>query len=225
MEYPAQSLLMAPRAPVRSTARWWEAPEFLRSLPLFLLAIVFFTAGVVIKVFFPAYALWGPGVFTFWALLLALGFTCSIGGVISWTLAGESAGGADVEDDEPTEPAPTYLPIEATRASPPPPADLPRYPPVRDRRDFGRPAPDARAAGASAAGPDFYEGPTDSERLLGSEYGVPIEAGPSPPESDDASDLDEAPGPFEPVEKVLADLERIERDLAPKARVVEPTSG
>ena len=60
--------------------------NFVRSLPLFIVAGVFFGIGVVAFVLDPHY---GPGFFTLWALLIALGFVSSIGGVASWLLVPE----------------------------------------------------------------------------------------------------------------------------------------
>jgi hypothetical protein len=202
---------------------------------LFIAAAVFFAAGVFIRVGLPAEANYGPGVFTFWALLLALGFTCTIGGVISWTLAGDPAPPA--AESVATKPSPTYLPIEfpdtAPRPTPPEPARA-----GRGRSEFGRPAPEVRPVVGSG---DFYEGPTDSERFEGPEYVLPIpmpssdEPEPpamrrtshsSPPSYSAASppSASARPEATEPVEEVLADLERIERDLAPRARSPAPTS-
>jgi hypothetical protein len=189
---------------------WWRTPEFLRSLPLFVLATVFFVAGVVLRFAYPSYALYGPGAFTFWALLIALGFTCTIGGVISWTLGSEAApAGAEPEVPSTT---PAYLPIEF----PEPMEVAGPAPPVRARGEFGRPAPDIRPV---AAGGDWFETPSDSEQFVGPEHALPIEVQPL------AAAMTEGAGnEVEPVEQVLADLERIERELAPRARVVEPSS-
>jgi hypothetical protein len=195
--------------PVR---RWWNTPEFLRSLPLFVLAALFFIAGAVLRLAYPTYALYGPGVFTFWALLLALGFTCSIGGVVSWTLAGDAP--ATPTPTETAAPSPAYLPIDFPEPDSPTASPEPS-PPGRERSVFGRPAPDIRPAAANA---DFYEGPTDRERYEAPKYLLPLEVQPNTEPVEKTSDEPE------PVEKVLADLERIERELAPRARVVEPTS-
>lgn len=191
-------------------SRWWKAPELVRSLPLFLLAAVFFVAGGVIRFVYPTYALYGPGVFTFWALLLALGFTSCIGGVVSWTLAGDAS---PVSIGAPTRSgSPTYLPIEFPEPRVPAEEPEPRHP-GRARSEFGRPTPDIRPV---AAEEDWYERPTDSERFAGPEYVLPIVA-PPPVEPTRQERL-------EPVEKVLADLEQIERELAPRARTTEPLS-
>ncbi len=205
---------MASRSVYPVPVQWWRTPEFVRSVPLFVLAAVFFIAGGVLRFAYPTYALYGPGVFSFWALLLALGFTCAIGGVVSWTLAAEAP-------PVPARPSaasitPEYLPIDFPEsAKVVEVAEPPR--PVRERAVFGRPTPDIRpTAGAG----DWYEGPTDSERFDGPEYVLPIDVQPL---AEAMGAADEAE--FEPVEKVLADLERIERELAPRARVVDPTSG
>ena len=197
--------------------RWWKTPEFLRSLPLFVLASVFFVAGGVLRFAYPTYALYGPGIFTFWALLLALGFTCTIGAVVSWTLAGEPIPQPDKAPAPAPDPAPAYLPIEYPE---PASAEEPIAParPVRARTDFGRPAPDVRTAATAGASGDWYEGPTDTERFAGPEHIVPIEV---EPVSEAATESREG---TEPVESVLADLERIERELAPRARVPEPST-
>ncbi|MCI4372794.1 MAG: hypothetical protein L3K02_04030 [Thermoplasmata archaeon] len=190
-------------------SRWWKAPEFVRSLPLFGLAAVFFVAGGVLRFAYPTYALYGPGVFTFWALLLALGFTCTIGAVVSWTLAGDSTPAA-LEATTPA-PTPAYLPIDF-----PEPESMNPEParPARGRTDFGRPMPDVRP---TSAGGDWYEGPTDTERFVGPQHVRPVELPPLP------DSMGQDPAETEPVEQVLADLERIERDLAPRARIVDPS--
>jgi hypothetical protein len=193
---------------------WWATSEFKRSLPLFLAAAIFFVAGGVLRFGFPADANYGPGAFTFWALLLALGFTCTIGGVISWTLAGEP--NAAPAEAPPVPAPPTYLPIDF----PEPASHAPAAEPVRvtrSRAEFGRPAPEVRPVAPAG---DFYEGPTDRERFEGPSYVVPIELPPvaAPVRAD-------LPRPsLEPVDDVLADLERIERELAPRARTAEPSS-
>jgi hypothetical protein len=198
--------------PTPAPPRWWRAPEFIRSLPLFGLAGVFFVAGGVLRFAFPSYALYGPGVFTFWGLLIALGFICAIGGVVSWTLAGDAVPEGSTAPE--AAPAPAYLPIDLPeRTVPQAPVAVPV--PRRARVDFGRPAPEVRATSAAGA---WYEGPTDSERFVGPDFAPPIKVEPTGfPES--TEDLART----EPVEQVLADLERIERDLAPRARTVEPT--
>jgi|HubBroStandDraft_1064217.scaffolds.fasta_scaffold410324_2 hypothetical protein len=205
---------MSQRPPPTVILRWWQAPEFTRSLPLFVLSAVFFIAGAGLRFAYPTYALYGPGVFTFWALLLALGFTCAIGGVVSWTLGTDAAPAPVGTPDAPT--TPEYLPIEfpepARIAEEPEPA-----PPVRSRGEFGRPTPDIRPTGASG---EWYEGPNDSERFDGPEYVLPIDVQPVA----EAAPIDPT-AESEPVENVLADLERIERDLAPRARVVDPSPG
>jgi hypothetical protein len=204
---------MSSRSSPTTKTHWWRAPEFVRSLPLFILAAVFFVAGVVLRFAYPTYALYGPGAFTFWALLLALGFICAIGGVVSWTLAGEVL---PMAEETPTpSPTPAYLPIEFPEPTVPPEPPAPVRP-GHVRADFGRPAPDIRS---SAAGGDWYEGPTDSERFAGPEYVLPIDVQPLA----ETAEQEEGTEGVEPVEKVLADLERIERDLAPRARVVEPS--
>jgi hypothetical protein len=193
------------------TPTWWRAPEFVRSVPLFALAAVFFVAGAVLRYAYPSYALYGPGVFTFWALLLALGFTCTIGAVVSWTLAGEPV--PDDSKEALVGVPPTYLPIEFPEPTREPPVEP--LPLARSRAEFGRPAPEVR--GASSTG-DWFETPDDSEQFLGPEVGAPVRAAYVP-------EGVEAPAePLEPVELVLADLERIERDLAPRARPVESTA-
>jgi hypothetical protein len=204
---------MAQRSTQPGRPQWWKTPEFLRSLPLFVLADVFFIAGAVLRFAYPTYALYGPGVFTFWALLITLGFTCTIGGVISWTLGSDSTP-APARPAAPSR-SPTYLPIDFPESAKPTPSPEPP-PPIRARTEFGRPAPDIRPAAAAG---DWNEGPTDSERFVGTEYIVPIE---SPTLAEAVSD--EGGTEAEPVERVLADLERIERELAPRARVVEPSS-
>ncbi|HTS33326.1 MAG TPA: hypothetical protein VMI55_05245, partial [Thermoplasmata archaeon] len=45
--------------------------SFLRSLPLFIASAIFFALGGAVLRIDPTY---GPGAFTLWALLLALGF-------------------------------------------------------------------------------------------------------------------------------------------------------
>ncbi len=194
--------------------RWWTTSEFRRSLPLFIAAAIFFGTGILLRFGFPADANYGPGVFAFWALLLALGFTCTIGGVISWTLAGDAK--APTAEPEPSAPPPAYLPIDfpepTAKASAP--AEARSY---RSRPVFGRPSPEVRPVGVSG---DFYEGPTDSERFEGPSYVLPIDVAPLADPEPTASPATSA----EPVEEVLADLERIERDLAPRARAVEPSS-
>jgi hypothetical protein len=200
-------------AAVPRSGRWYATSEFTRSLPLFLAAAIFFVAGAVLRFGFPTDANYGPGAFTFWALLLALGFTCAIGGVISWTLGGEPT----PVPAEPTAPtaSPTYLPIEFPEAA----ARVPMPEPSRAGRarpDHGRPVPEVRPVAADG---DFYEGPADSERFVGPPDVRPIEVA-SVAESEPA-----APPSMvtEAVEEVLADLERIERDLAPRARPTEPS--
>jgi hypothetical protein len=190
---------------------WWRAPEFVRSLPLFFGALVFFAAAVVLRVGFPKYAAYGPGVFSFWTLLLALGFTCTIGGVVSWTLAGDPE--PSVETTATPSPSPAYLPIEFPEPSGSPNSSTPTAPP-RSRSDFGRPTPDIRSTGAAV---DWYESPTDSELFIAPRAPAP-EIPPTPEPT--APMGGEA---LEPVEQVLADLERIERDLAPRSRVVDPS--
>jgi len=194
-----------------SNSKWWNAPEFIRSLPLFVGAAIFFTAGAVLRIGFRAYADYGPGGFTLWVLLIAFGFTATIGGVVSWTLASDATPAAVETPTRLTSPA--YLPIKFTEpiqsVHPPEP---PR--PVRARSDFGRPAPDIRPTAAAGS---WYESPTDSERFVGPEYIHPVEVRPP------TKSIAEAPFGSEPVEKVLADLERIERELAPRSRVVEPS--
>jgi hypothetical protein len=204
-----------PSAPAHRRPGWWATPEFRRSLPLFLAAAIFFTAGIVLRFGFPADANYGPGAFAFWALLLALGFTCTIGGVISWTLGGGEAATPATETAV-TPPTPTYLPINFLE----PPLRPPTPEPARvgrPRAEFGRPVPEVRPA---AAAEDFYEGPTDSERFEGPSYVLPIEITPvvEPALADESLPI------AEPIDAVLADLERIERDLAPRARSVEPSS-
>jgi hypothetical protein len=198
--------------PRHASSGWWQASDFVRSLPLFISAVIFFTAGIVLRLGFPAYADYGPGGFTLLLLLLALGFTCSIGGVISWTVAV----GSEPPAAQPTTPSPSpaYLPIDF-----PEPAEsgkLPEPPrPTRARSDFGRPAPDIRA---TAAVGDWHEEPTDSERSDGPPSALPLGVQPFA-----KAGFDAAAEEVEPVEKVLADLERMERDLAPRARVVDPS--
>jgi hypothetical protein len=193
-------------------AHWWKTSEFRRSLPLFLLALIFFVAGVSLRFAYPTYALYGPGVFTFWALLLALGFTCTIGGVVSWTLA--SDGTEATSAPAPSAATPAYLPIdfpEPEQSTPAPDVASPVHP----RGEFGRPVPDIRPLAASG---DWYEGPTERERFAPPRYPLPDTVPPI------TKNPEVSPEQVEPVEKVLADLERIERELAPRARVVEPSS-
>jgi len=188
--------------------------EFRRSLPLFIAAALFFGTGIILRFGVPADANYGPGVFTFWALLLALGFTCTIGGVISWTLAGDSR--APSLEPGPSSPPPTYLPIDFAEPVARVPAPIETRS-SRSRSEFGRPAPEVRPVGVAG---DFYEGPTDSERFDGPTYVLPIDVAPLV----DPEPLATPQLRLEPVEEVLADLERIERDLAPRARTVEPSS-
>jgi hypothetical protein len=201
-------------APMHVTSHWYATSEFSRSLPLFFAATIFFVAGGILRFGFPSDANYGPGAFTFWALLLALGFTCTIGGVISWTLGGEPTTPLAVESTPALTPA--YLPIEFPEAA----ARVPTPAPTRAgraRSDYGRPVPEVRAVAADG---DFYEGPSDSERFEGPADVLPIEVVPVvAPEADGAPS-----GVIPAVEEVLADLERIERDLAPRARTTEPSS-
>jgi hypothetical protein len=203
-------------ASVSSTTPWWDTPGFVRSLPLFVLAGAFFVAGGVVRLADPKYALYGPGFFTFWALLLALGFTCAIGAVVSWTLA------ADPAPPSPEAPArtkaPAYLPIDFPDSAPHGPAAEP-VAAARAREEFGRPAPAVRPMGAAA---EWYEAPTDSEHPGGP---VPLGTGPvgSGTTSVTEPDRPESSGDSEAVQRVLADLEQIERELAPRARATEPS--
>jgi hypothetical protein len=189
-----------------SSPAWWASPGFLHSLPLFVLAIVLFAAGVAVRFALPTY---GPGVFTLWGLLLVLGFISTIGGVLSWTLASEPSA-ATVADPAPTT-APAYLPIEFPE-SPPGREAAARLGPARSRPEFGRPTPETRSA-IPAGG--WSEGPADSERTVALDHPTSVVVQPvaeSPPASDER---------FEPVGSVLAALESIERDLAPRNRSAE----
>jgi hypothetical protein len=173
---------------------------------LFVFAILLFASGVVVRFVIPTI---GAGAFTLWALLLVLGFISTIGGVTSWTLATDPS---PVPGESPRGPAaPTYLPIPFPEA---PTATMPteKPSPARARSEFGRPAPDTRSAPLVR---DWYEGPTDSTGLVGREYPPPT-GGRSPAEA--TVSTVETP---EPVESVLAALEGIERDLAPRNRTDE----
>ncbi|MCI4364808.1 MAG: hypothetical protein L3K10_01910 [Thermoplasmata archaeon] len=173
------------------------------SLPLFLLGAVFFVSGIAVRFDYPTY---GPGAFTLWALLLALGFISTIGAVASWTLAGDPVPAPREATSAPVVPA--YLPIEFPESTPSPNLDTAG----RTRADFGRPTPEVRAARLEG---EWYEGPTETERFAGRPAREPtgVEA------LEDLSSTPEVGS--EPVEKVLADLEGIEKDLAPRARPVD----
>lgn len=184
--------------------------DFLRSVPLFAVAGVFFVAGVLVLHFDPHY---GPGVFTLWALLIALGFVSAIGGVVSWLLTAEPPpAGASPRTERVTPPARVTPPVPPTRREMPPPA------PRRNRGEFGRPEPPAR--GRSEA-PTYSPMPSDFEP-----------AAPHPPEWDEEGAREEDPYPVgDPAELVsvddaLRDLDGIERDLVPRARrpASDPTS-
>jgi hypothetical protein len=171
---------------------------FLRSLPLFLCGAVFFVAGVVV---FDRYPQYGPGAFTLWALLFALGFVSAIGGVASWLLV--------------TEPATVTV---ARRARPDRgrdepvrrPSLSPEVPARTDRSDFGRPVPSVRPAEDALR----YR-PSPSELVVvpptraawDEEAGAELGALAPKPSSEAGS-----------VEDALRDLDGIEQDLAPRPR-------
>jgi len=102
--------------------------SFLRSLPLFIVSAIFFAVGGAVLDFDPRY---GPGSFTLWALLFALGFVAAIGGVASWLL---------VEEPAPPEPA-APRGRRALRGSALDLEEEPAQPPGLDRSEFGRPTP------------------------------------------------------------------------------------
>jgi hypothetical protein len=175
-----------------------EVPEeslisvsFLRSLPLFLAAALFFAVGAAVLVFDPRY---GPGAFTLWALLITLGFVSCIGGVASWLLVGEPGRPSESAarpvrtrppaDEEPEEERPEPLAVEPT--------------------EFGRPIPAVRARSASS-----------QYAPRAAQLGIPVRAR---PEWDEDAELPVA-GPVLPTisaADALRDLDGIEQELVPR---------
>jgi hypothetical protein len=180
----------------------WFGLPFRRSLPLFLLGAVFFVAGVFVWVNWPHY---GPGDFALWALLLALGFVSCIGGVASWLLPGD--------EPAPAEPRPeSRLP----RPNAPRRADV--YQPEAwelghgrrpvARPDFGRPLPEVARPLPRAALPTASGAPASP-------------GGSAQPEWSEEGAHDSA---REPVATILADLDGIESELAPRRTPPAPSA-
>ncbi|MGA8664319.1 MAG: hypothetical protein WB809_04530 [Thermoplasmata archaeon] len=179
-----------------------DAPEppppsdnFIRSIPLFVVAGVFFAIGVLAFLLDPHY---GPGFFTLWALLIALGFISAIGGVASWLLVAE-----------PSSSPPTARAVRKPAPDPPGPSKSSGVPP-RARNDFGRPTPDVREVRDA---PVYRPHPSDfgdsvSAAPVWDEEGAREE--PPPPIGDPAS--------FVSVEEALKDLDGIEQALVPRGR-------
>ena len=188
-----------------------DAPEppllsvnFVRSLPLFIVAGVFFVVGVVAFYLDPHY---GPGFFTLWALLIALGFVSAIGGVASWLLV------AEPPSTSPS-PRPTRKPVPDAQGM-----SGAVVPPQRSRTDFGRPNPDVR----ERSGAPTY-------RPTASDFGDSLGGAPA---WDEEGAHEEPPLPigdpaeFVSVEDALRDLDGIEQALVPRApppSKVAPTS-
>jgi hypothetical protein len=139
-------------------------------------------------VWWPRY---GPGEFTLWALLAALGFISAIGGVASWLLPADEP--ASVDEDRapaPVRPSPrSSAPASSRARSSAAPAEFGRPAPDVAHRLLPRPEPRVAAVATANAGdagpPEWSEAPEDQP-------------------------------PKEPVSSVLADLEGIERELAPR---------
>ncbi len=187
----------------RSKDRAPEEPlisaSFYRSLPLFISSALFFAIGAAVLLFDPRY---GPGAFTLWALLFALGFVAAIGGVASWLLVEEPAPARTVAPA--SRPERETLPVwsednEPVRA------------PVIDRADYGRPVPAVHERG----GPAPYA-PTFPE-LSGTAAAAPGPGG----EALLGLDLPWAGSPTETISPAdaLKDLEGIEKELVPRNSV------
>jgi hypothetical protein len=172
---------------VETEPSWFSTP-FGRSFPLFVLAGAFFVSGVLVWVAWPRY---GPGAFTLWALLLALGFIASIGGVASWLLPGD-----DPEPDDARS-----IPAVVRASFQQDPAGLrPGAYDAATRAEFGRPLPDVSRRSTRALRPAVAAPPaehTPARLPVWSEEGAM------------AAEL-------EPVANVLADLDGIEQELAPR---------
>jgi hypothetical protein len=189
--------------------------NFIRSVPLFGIAGAFFLAGVVVFWTDPHY---GPGPFTLWALLIALGFVSTIGGVASWLLAAEPSG-PPARSAPPARPTSRRIPERG--ATPEPLARPPRV-------DFGRPPPTVRERPAPApyrpTASDFATPPRSEPapyRPTPSDFAEPAA---STEVWDEEGATEEPPFPQATssgggsVEDALHDLDGIERDLAPRSR-------
>ena len=175
------------------------------SAPLFVISGALFVAGFL---FWRDGSTAGPTFFPIWNLLIALGFIAAIGGLISWLFA-MPAGAAPGE-----------------RASPSGSAE-------EDRDDFGRPRPEVRRRSPVPT-------PTGGLATAMSSYGMPPRAIWS---EDDLPVLPPAPLPRAParaapatpspprlatgndgVNLMLAELDDIERAVAPRRRPVQRVS-
>jgi hypothetical protein len=175
--------------------------NFVRSLPLFVAAAAFFVAGGLVLEFDPHV---GPGVFTLWALLLALGFVSAIGGVASWLLVGDGSRSPTASRPSPSpSPSPSPAPASSLRAA--------GNPTPRARAEFGRPPP---AASPPREIPPYRPIPSDLDPTVLA----------STAEWDEEGAVEEFPYPADTlvdsssVEDVLRDLDGIEHDLAPRSR-------
>jgi hypothetical protein len=178
--------------------------NFLRSVPLFVCAGIFFVGGAVVLSLDPHY---GPGPFTLWALLFTLGFVSSIGGVASWLLAAEPGAPRPSARETPAPPTPTRR------------SDSPaEFPAERDRTLFGRPSPTVHERPAPGA----------PYRPVAADFDA--QPGPPSPDWDEEGASEELPYPLpDPneavsVEDALRDLDGIERDLVPRSRPPTPRS-
>lgn len=171
--------------------------SFLRSLPLFIASAIFFALGGAVLRIDPTY---GPGAFTLWALLLALGFVAAIGGVASWLLVEEptpeSSTGARSRAGPGAARASTYR------------EQKPAAPLALDRGEFGRPAPSVHDLGAEAPYP-----------ISASRTSAPR---PRPPEWDEDAVIDPGTSASDQFSEsispadALKDLDGIEQELVPR---------
>ncbi len=189
----------------------WSA-EFLGALPLLIGAAFFGLLGLVVRDLDPTY---GPGYFALWALLLAVGFICAMGGVAAWLLVGPPPASADPRAKSRRRDAPP--PLGMRRSAPQP---MGQEGPLIPSPDFGRPAPEVyrRLPDAGSRGGDTSPSAGRPGERAEWDEGPPARMPQYP----------RAPAPTpsttrgEPTADVLHDLDRLEEELHRKPRERSP---
>jgi hypothetical protein len=171
--------------------------SFLRSLPLFIVSGIFFALGAAVLRLDPTY---GPGTFTLWALLLALGFVAAIGGVASWLLVEEPTPEA-AKGPRPRAEKGASRPVAFAREAPAGPSTI-------DRLEFGRPAPSVHDLGAEPRYPP-------SASTTSTPRGRPAEWDEDAVSDSGGSASDQFSESISPAD-ALKDLDGIEQELVPR---------